>query len=60
MKNLTKIDEKFNKNQKFRTDLSRIYYGFLGLNVGFFGVVLHDDFLKLKIMKNHEIFNKNR
>jgi hypothetical protein len=30
------------KNQKFRTDLSEIYYGFLGLNVDFFGVVTLD------------------
>jgi hypothetical protein len=39
MKNLIKIDQKIMKNQKFRTDLSRIYYGFWGLNIDFLGVV---------------------
>jgi hypothetical protein len=34
-----KIDQKIMKNQKFKTDLSAIYYCFLGLNIDFFGVV---------------------
>jgi hypothetical protein len=36
---ITKFDEKIMKNKKFKTDLSRIYYCFLGLNVDFFAVV---------------------
>jgi hypothetical protein len=38
-KNLLKIDEKNDKNQKLRTNLSAIYYGFLGLNIDFWGIV---------------------
>jgi hypothetical protein len=34
-----KIDQKIMKNQKFKTDLSRIYYCFLGLNIDFLTIV---------------------